>query len=653
MNININYKIIILATKKLVKSKEILKHYWGYDNFRDVQEDIIASVLSGKDTLALLPTGGGKSICYQVPGIQMEGICLVVSPLIALIHDQVNNLKKRGIKAIALTSGMTKREIDIALDNAIYGDFKFLYVSPERLKSKIFLERFHKMKINLIAVDEAHCISQWGYDFRPPYLEIAELKKIKPIVPFLALTATATPEVVTDIQEKLKFKASNVFKKSFERENLVYITIQTNNKLHRILEFSKKIKGSGIIYCTTRRMTKNICKHLLENKISADFYHGGLDQDTRKLKQNAWVNNQTKIIVATNAFGMGIDKPDVRFVLHYDIPQSIEAYFQEAGRGGRDLKKSRAIMFYEPEDIKRLINRIELKYPPIDEIKQIYNALGNHFQLAIGSGKYETFTFDIAEFSEKYNSPILTVYNAIHFLELAGLIRYSEDSYESSKFKILVTNYELYQYQVKNDLINKIIKFILRSYMGAFEEHISINEYIIAKKLNIKVKDLVSTFNYLSNNGIIEYFPRVKGGSISYLSERLTQDNFTISKNFYENRKKIAEQQLDDMLKYVDNKECRSQYLLKYFGESNPKPCGKCNVCLHIDDSILEHKNYLKIKKLIKTMFEQTDEISIEAIVVKLNKFEREEILYTLRWMAEHDLIYINNDLKTVRIGIK
>ncbi len=637
----------------MLKSKEILKHYWGYDAFRDVQEDIIASVLSGKDTLVLLPTGGGKSICYQVPGIQMEGICLVVSPLIALIHDQVSNLKKRGIKAIALTSGMTKREIDIALDNAIYGNFKFLYVSPERLKSKLFLARFERMKINLIAVDEAHCISQWGYDFRPPYLQIADLRALKPMVPFLALTATATPEVVDDIQEKLKFKQPNLYQKSFERDNLVYITLQTNNKLHRILEFSKKLQGSGIIYCATRRGTKNICKYLIENNIKADFYHGGLEQDVRKKKQNAWLNDQTKIIVATNAFGMGIDKPDVRFVLHYDIPQSIEAYFQEAGRGGRDLKKSRAIMFFEPEDVKRLIKRVELKYPPIEDIKAIYNALGNHFQLAIGSGKDETYGFDISEFASKYNYPIITVYNSITFLELAGLIRFSEDAYEASKLKIIVNNYELYQLQVKNDLINKIVKFILRSHMGIFEEYVNINEYIIAKKLNIKIKELVKTLHYLDEQKVAEYFPRVRGSSITYLTERLTQDNFTISKEFYANRKLDANKKLDTMLEFIANKECRSQYLLKYFGETDVKPCGKCNVCLKIDDSFLENKTYLLIKKSILQMFAEDEEISIDTIIVKLHQFDRDEILYTLRWMGEHDLVYINENLNTISKGIK
>lgn len=637
----------------MLKSRDILKQYWGYDTFRTPQEAIIESVIEGNDTLALLPTGGGKSICYQVPGMQMEGICLVVSPLIALIHDQVNNLKSRGIKAMAITSGMSAKEIDIALDNAIYGDFKFLYVSPERLKTRLFLARFEKMKINLIAVDEAHCISQWGYDFRPAYLEISALKKLKPLVPFLALTATATPKVVDDIQEKLAFETPKIFQKSFERENLTYITLHTNNKLNRVLEFSKKLQGSGIIYCGTRRNTKTLCKLLLENNIKADFYHGGLDQEARHKKQAAWVNNETKIIVATNAFGMGIDKPDVRFVLHYDIPQSIEAYFQEVGRGGRDLKKARGILFFESEDIHRLKNQIELKYPPIAEIKTIYNALGNHFQLAIGSGKDETFEFDIAQFADKYNYAIITVYNAINFLELAGLIRFSETNFEASKLKILVNNYELYQYQVKNETLNKIIKFILRSHMGIFENHVNINEFLIAKKLNLSKQELIKHLTQLSDQNVLEYFPRLNGSSITYLTERLTPDNFSISNEFYLNRKNDAQQKLDSVIDFLQNKICRSQFLLHYFGEINAPICGKCNVCLKIDDENLSNQNYLKIKAKVNAMLEPGLSVPLETIITELRLFNREEIVATIRWMSEHDLIYLDEDKHEVSKGIK
>lgn len=634
------------------KSTDILKEFWGYDTFRSKQEDIIDNVLQNKDTLALLPTGGGKSICFQVPGMLLDGICIVISPLIALMHDQVNGLKQKGIKAVAITSGMSKRQIDIALDNAIYGNTKFLYVSPERLKSRLFLARFEKMNVNLIAVDEAHCISHWGYDFRPSYIEIVKLREIKPNIPFLALTATATPVVVTDIQDKLAFKNQNVIQKSFVRENVSYITLQTNNKLNRIIEFSKKLKGSGIIYCATRKATKTLCKYLIENGISANFYHGGLNQDQRKVKQTAWISNETKIIVATNAFGMGIDKPDVRFVLHYDIPQSIEAYFQEAGRGGRDLQKARAILFFEPKDVHDLKDKIELKYPPISTIKSVYTALGNHLQLAIGSGKNESFNINILNFSDKYNLHLITVYNALKFLELGGFIILNENNFEPSKIKVLVNNYELYQYQVKSKLLNTIIQFIIRSHMGIFEEYVSINETVIAKKLKISQQELIKQLNFLQTNEVIDYVPKFRDSKITYITERLTDNNFSIDPIFYENRKKDAFEKLDAMLNFLDNDVCRSQYLLNYFGEKDSKPCGNCNVCLQIDDNDLNNTHYNDIKKAILSHLQQKDEFLIEDFIVSYSQFSRQNIISTLRWMNEHDLIYIDKTGKKVNRGI-
>jgi ATP-dependent DNA helicase RecQ len=637
----------------LKTSTDILKQFWGFDSFRETQEDIIDSVLEGKDTLALLPTGGGKSVCFQVPALLLDGICIVVSPLIALMHDQVNGLKQKGIKAIAITSGMSKRQIDIALDNAIYGDTKFLYVSPERLKSRLFLARFEKMKVNLIAVDEAHCISQWGYDFRPSYMDISELKAIKPDIPFIALTATATSKVVDDIQKKLKFKKSNVFQKSFERDNVSYITLQTNNKLNRIIEFSKKLKGSGIIYCSTRKSTKLLCKHLIENKISANFYHGGLDQEQRKIKQEAWINNETKIMIATNAFGMGIDKPDVRFVLHYDVPETIEAYFQEAGRGGRDLLKARAILFFEPKDLQDLKRKIELKYPPIEIIKSVYNALGSHFQLAIGSGKDESFELNISEFSNKYNLNLITVYNSLKFLELGGFIMLNENAYQPSKLKVIVNNYELYQHQVRSKELNTIIQFILRSHMGVFEEYVSINEFIISKKLKISQQTLQKHLNYLHTNDVIDYSPFYKGSKILYVTERLADTNFSIDPKFYKERKEDALLKLDSILGFLENKVCRSQYLLAYFGETNSKPCGLCNVCLEINDESLNNQNYNLIKLEIERTLISKDSFLIEELIVSHSKFSRQNIISTLRWMSEHDLIYIDKTGKMVSKGIK
>ena len=630
------------------ESVDILKKYWGYDFFREKQEEIIDSVIQGKDTLALLPTGGGKSLCFQIPGLQLDGVCIVISPLIALMHDQVDGLLKKGIKAVAINSGLSKRQIDIALDNAIYGNTKFIYVSPERLKSDLFLARLEKMNINLIAIDEAHCISQWGYDFRPSYLNIAELRKRKPNVPFLALTATATPEVVIDIQDKLEFKTHHVFQKSFERDNVSYITLETNNKLNRILEFSKKLKGSGIIYCTTRRATKDLCKLLIENKISANYYHGGLDQKQRKQKQDDWINNKTKIIVATNAFGMGIDKPDVRFVLHYDIPQSIEAYFQEAGRGGRDLKKARAILFFEPKNLNELKEKVELKFPPIDTIKSIYNALGNYFQVAFGSGKDVSYKFNISEFSDRYNQAIITVYNSLKFLELGGFILLNENTYQPSSLKILVNNYDLYQYQVKDKTLNLIIQFIVRSYIGAFDNYVKIDEFIISKKLKIPQQEISKQLEYLHKNEIIDYSPKFKGSKVIYVTERLPDTHFSINPKFYNDRKKDANVKLKSVLSFLENNKCRNQYLLNYFGETKANKCGLCNVCLNIEDTDLDNLNYNSIKTEVNAMLSTKSNFLIEDFIIIYSKFSRQNIISTLRWMSEHDLIYIDKNAKNV-----
>jgi len=585
--------------------------------------------------------------------MQMEGVCLVISPLIALMQDQVDNLKKKGINAVAINSTMSKRQIDVALDNAIYGDTKFIYTSPERLKSKLFLARLEKMNINLVAVDEAHCISQWGYDFRPSYINIVDLKKVKPNVPFLALTATATPNVVIDIQDKLEFKTTHVFQKSFERENVSYITLKTNNKLNRILEFSKKLKGSGIIYCATRRATKDLCKLLLENDISANYYHGGLDQKQRKIRQDEWITNQTKIIVATNAFGMGIDKPDVRFVLHYDIPQSIEAYFQEAGRGGRDLKKARAILFFETKNLEELNTKTDLKFPPIETIKLIYNAIGNYFQVAFGSGKDESYSFNISEFSDRYNQEIITVYNSLKFLELGGFILLNENTYQPSTLRILVNNYDLYQYQVKDKTLNLIIQFIVRSYMGAFDNYVKIDDYIISKKLKITQQELYKQLAYLDRNEIIDYTPKFKGSKLTYITERLPDTHFSINPKFYSDRKKDAKNKVNSVLEFLENKTCRNQYLLNYFGETKAKECGLCNVCLNIDDSNLNDSNYQTIKKEVQLELASKDEFEIESFIIKLSTHSRQNIISTLRWMSEHDLIYIDRKGKNVFKGIR
>jgi len=419
-----------------VESKQILLKHWGYSSFRPLQEEIIQSVLDGKDTLALLPTGGGKSICYQIPAIAKEGLCLVISPLIALMKDQVDSLKKRNIQAAAIYSGMHSNEIDLVISNAKFGKTKLLYISPERLETTSMRDAISRMKINLLAVDEAHCISQWGYDFRPPYLQIATIRPFIPDVPILALTATATPKVVRDIQQKLEFQKENLFQQSFERQNLIYVVIREEDKLKRLLKITQKVKGPGIIYVRNRRETKKIATFLSKNSIPADYYHAGLDPKTRDRKQQAWMSEEKRVIVSTNAFGMGIDKPNVRFVVHLDLPECIEAYFQEAGRGGRDMKRSYAILLYEKADILDARHNLKKAYPGLNTIKDIYQALGNYFQLPIGSGMDESFEFDISGFSEQFKFQPVIVYNALRFLEKEGYVMLNEGMNNPSRIFI-------------------------------------------------------------------------------------------------------------------------------------------------------------------------------------------------------------------------
>ncbi len=619
---------------------QILKQYWNYDQFRDKQLDVIESILNKKDTLALLPTGGGKSICYQVPGMVMDGVCLVISPLIALMEDQITHLKAKNINAVAINSSMNKRQIDTALDNAIYGNTKFLYVSPERLKTHLFRVRFEKMKINLIAVDEAHCISQWGYDFRPSYLNISELKKLHPKVPILALTATATADVVDDIQDKLEFSDKNVIHKSFERKNLTYNTALTNNKLNRIETFLKNKTGSGIIYCSTRRKVKDLYLRLAEIGYSVDYYHAGLPFEERKKKQERWTKKEVQIIISTNAFGMGIDKPDVRFVLHHDIPASLEAYFQEAGRGGRDGEPAVAHLFYEATDIKLLRNNVKLKYPPIDTIKRIYNALGNHFQLAIGSGKEEFYPIDLAAFASKYDQNLVVVYNALKFLELCEFIRLSDNYKQPSRVRILGTNHDLYNYQVKDKVLNKLILFMLRTEMGIFDDYIKLNEFRISSKTGISPKEIQDKLTYLAKLELVDYIPRTDLPTVTFITERLTDNNLSISPKFYKDRKDIAVKKLDAVVNFLTSDDCKSELLLHYFGETNTEACGKCNGCLKTNVKNTSLRQI--ILSTSKIILEKEEHVEIMELVSQMHDYSESMILENLRWMVDHDEILID-----------
>jgi ATP-dependent DNA helicase RecQ len=560
--------------------KTILNKYWGFDEFRPLQEDIIQSVLDGKDTLALLPTGGGKSICFQVPALCKDGICIVVSPLIALMHDQVENLKRRGIPAIAVTSSMRKRELDLALDNCVYGKIKFLYLSPERLQTELARVRIGKMNVNMIAIDEAHCISQWGYDFRPPYLMLADLREICPGVPVLALTATATLKVVDDIQEKLLFKKKNVFRTGFSRSNLSYIVKKTEDKISPLIKLANQANGSGIVYARSRRKTMEIAALLYKNNVSATFYHAGLTSEERSLRQKQWLDGQAKVMVATNAFGMGIDKPDVRFVVHLDLPDSPEAYFQEAGRAGRDGNASGALLYWTPKDIDDLERNFEASFPPLEEIRRTYQALANMYEIPVGSGAGMTLIFDQEKLCKTYKLEAVKVFNSLKFLEKEGYIAISEAVFTPARLKMSASNEVLYNFQVQNPSLEEFIKTILRMYAGLFDEYVRIKEKDISKRTNRSEAEVIHILKDLEKKDLLNYIPQNDRPLFTMLLPRVDAKTLYISPEHLIERKKIAAQRVKAMTDFIiDERFCRQSRLLAYFGEENAAECGKCDVC--------------------------------------------------------------------------
>jgi ATP-dependent DNA helicase RecQ len=559
---------------------EILKHYWGFDTFRPLQEDIIDAVIENKDTMALLPTGGGKSLCFQVPALFKEGICLVISPLIALMKDQVENLKAKGIEAVAIYAGMGKREIDILLDNCIYGKIKFLYLSPERLLSEIVKERISYMKVNLIAVDEAHCISQWGYDFRPPYLQIKDLRLIHPQVPIIALTATATQFVRADIIDKLELTAPEVFVKSFARKNLSYVVFHLEDKYKKLISIAKNVKGSGLVYVRNRRETAEVAFFLKRNQIAADFYHAGLTRDDRSRKQEDWKNNKIRVMVATNAFGMGIDKPDVRFVVHLDLPESLEAYYQEAGRAGRDDQRSFAVLLTNNSDQHSLEQKYTHSFPSVEEIKKTYHYLGSYYQLAYGVGQGLSFPFDLADFCKKFDLGVLKTIAALKFLEHDGYLTLSENIFLQSRVLITVSNEDLYRFQIENAGFDPLIKTLLRSYGGAFDQYVKIKEDDLAKRLGISYNTVVAMLKRLQDMEIISFLPQTDQPQLMFILPRADQLHMDIDVKYIELRKKIQEDQINAVLAYTAAETCRSIQLLAYFDEPRSAKCGLCDVCL-------------------------------------------------------------------------
>jgi len=563
-----------------MNSVDVLRKYWKHESFRPLQEEVIQSVLTGRDTLALMPTGGGKSVCFQVPALMMDGICIVVTPLIALMKDQVETLKSKGIEAVAIFSGMRKREVDIALDNCIYGPVKFLYLSPERLSSDIVRERIRYMNVNLFAIDEAHCISQWGYDFRPSYLDVAVLRSLHPNIPFLALTATATAKVVDDIQQKLTFREYHVLKKSFFRENLAYMAFDEEHKTRRMLRIIRKLGGSGIIYVRNRRETQEVTRILLNEGISADFYHAGLETPDRARRQEGWKSNDIRVMVATNAFGMGIDKPDVRFVIHLDLPESLEAYYQEAGRAGRDGKKAYAVLLHHQSDRNELLKKYQLSFPSIDYIRQVYQQLANYYQLAYGAGEGLTLDFDVADFCSRYKLDALITLSALKFLERDGWINVSEAVYLPSRIKFEIDQPDLYKFQVENATYDGLIKVILRSHGGAFDHFVPIRETELARRVGKPLTAIVEMIDYLKKSEILSYLPQTDSPQLQFLRPRMDNKRLHIDSQYIRERKEVKQQQMDAVFHYLDDLKCRSKFLLAYFGENKPQRCGICDRCL-------------------------------------------------------------------------
>ncbi|HPF51340.1 MAG TPA: ATP-dependent DNA helicase RecQ [Draconibacterium sp.] len=624
------------------KLRQILFQHWGYPDFRPLQLDIIQSAAKGKDTLGLMPTGGGKSVTFQVVSLSKPGMCLVITPLIALMKDQVENLNKKGIRALAIHSGMSKREIKITLDNAAWGEYKFLYVSPERLSSENFLERLKQMDINLLTVDEAHCISQWGYDFRPSYLNIAEVRKELPGVPVLALTATATPKVAEDIQDKLSFKEKNLLKMSFQRENLSYLVRQVEDKNGYLLKTLNKVKGSGIIYVRSRKHTREIAEDLRKNKISADFYHAGLSHLVRNKRQDDWVKGNTRVIVATNAFGMGIDKPDVRFVIHIDPPDSLEAYYQEAGRAGRDGKKSAAVLLYNNADKVKLKKHVSTAFPEVKNIKRIYESLCNYLQVAVGFGKGQTFEFHLQSFAQAYKFQQAMVYNSLKILQREGYLEFTEEVDNPSRVAFIVSRDELYKFQVANAVYDDFIKLILRSYTGLFSGYVAIDEELLGKRAGLDQETVYNFLKHLRKSNVIDYVPRSQSPFIYFSKERIAIDRLKISKENYDVRKQDFADRINAVIHYAGSSDtCRSQILLNYFGEDDAAPCGTCDVCQNMDRLEISTFEFKDIGKRIQQILAKP--CKLEDLVFQL-KGDDAKMRQILKWYLDNQKIIYRID---------
>ncbi len=630
-------------TVNIEQCRKILTRYWGFTSFKPLQEDIIKSVIEGHDTLALMPTGGGKSITFQVPALAKEGTCLVITPLIALMKEQVNRLNSLEIKSLMIHSAMSREEIDITIENCIYGDYKFLYVSPERISTQLFQGKVGRINLSLVAIDEAHCISQWGYDFRPSYLKIATLReKISPDVPFLALTATATQNVIEDIMDKLAFRERNVLKTSFERKNISYLVRQVEEKGTYLVKTLNKVGGSGIVYVRSRKRCKEVAEMLAGQGIVADFYHAGLPDELRDKKQASWTTGKTRVIVATNAFGMGIDKADVRFVIHWDVPDSIENYFQESGRAGRDNKPAYAVLLYSPSDKTRLNESLRQKFPPVEKIKDIYEALCNFLMVPLGAGKDNVFDFNMADFVSRYRLPVIETFNSLAFLQREGYVEFTEEINNPSRVHFIVGRDDLYKFQVANESFDGFIKLLLRSYTGMFTEFVVINEETLSKKAAITRDTVYQYLVKLSSMNIIRYIPGKKTSLVIFTEERLVRKALMISPDNYLHVKEKYSARLEKMIDYAEsNNRCRSVMLLEYFGEESDR-CGTCDVCRERNELDLSKYEFDIILEEIKVILSEKNPDSEE--LVTMISYPEEKVIKVIRWLLDHNKILQDRD---------